>query len=126
MRKSLRDKPEYYVIAPNMDVIKSVHRILGGLISSETDTDDFAIKYFTNGMKAYSASRYKEGVTRTANQRKLVSGCTLPPEANKRMVNQTPHTKNKAALDKDWACSSNIKNEATLGKDWDCSSSDDE
>jgi hypothetical protein len=109
-----------------MDVIKSAHRILGGLISSKTDTDDFAIKYFTNGMKAYSASRYEEGVTRTANQRKLVPGCALPPEANKRMVNRTPHPKNKTALDKDWACISNTKNEATLEKDWDCSSSDDE
>jgi hypothetical protein len=114
MRKSLRDKPEYYVVAPNMDVIKSAHRILGGLISSETDTDDFAIKYFTNGMKAYSASRYEEGMTRTANQRKLVPGCALPPDANKRMVNRTPYTKNTTAQDMN-----------SPEKDWDCSSDDD-
>ena len=96
MRKGLRDKPEYYVVAPNMDVIKSAHRILGGLIANETDTDDFAIKFFANGIRAFDASRHQEGVTRTANQRKLVPGCALPPEATKRMVSQTPHVNNRS------------------------------
>jgi len=116
MRKSLRDKPEYYVVAPNMDVIKSAHRILGGLIASETDTDDFAIKYFANGMKAYSASRHEEGVTRTANQRKLVPGCALPPDANKRMVNRTPYVNNRSK--------SNFSSRSRSPNDWDADSDD--
>ena len=117
IRKCLRDKPEYYVIARNMNVIKAAHRILGAIISGETDTEDLVIKQFPNGMAAYDASRHEEGVTRIANQRKLVPDCAIAPVATNRMVSQTPYVNNRSK--------GNCSRDCNYEKDWDVSDDDE-